>query len=336
MAILIQCPDCREKYKFENIYGGKGLACKCGKKLEIPRAAKDGSDIKQCLFCRNVSSADVVICIECGHNFNSGIKLKTSFGDEPEPVEEKPGIIPTLIPKLIPKLIPIAKFIVAPIVILLFAYLTYSAFTGKSYGISKSSPLGTFQKIESDLNGSKIVKSTDIRPIPKEFGIEGKIYTFVDETLKKESKGFMVESISCAVDSQNRVVGLTAIFFPPGEGIPTLGSKIYLRMLVYWQREMGFSKNPQFTSKRMGEGKASYNVDTAVEKNGLVQAKWIKEPGPTALQGSSDTMTFALNEYKIDSLTPASEMNSFGTLPGLPGGIKIDAGNGKADKDVEE
>jgi hypothetical protein len=75
-----------------------------------------------------------------------------------------------------------------------------------------------------------------------------------------------------------------------------------------------------------------------VEKNGLVQAKWIKEPGPSALQGSSDTMTFALNEYKIDSLTPASEMerNFFGTLPGLSGGIKIDAGNGKANKDVEE
>ena len=149
----------------------------------------------------------------------------------------------------------------------------------------------------------------------------------------------MVESISCAVDSQNRVVGITATFFPPGEGVPTLGSKVYLMMLIYWQKEMGFGKNPQFTSKRMGDGKFSYNVDTAVEKNELVQAKWIKEPGPTALQGSSDTMIFALNEYKIDSLNPVSEMDrkSFGNISGLPGlEVKTDAGKEKTDKDVEE
>ncbi len=327
MAILIQCPDCREKYKFENVHGGKGLACKCGKKLEIPQAAEDGTDIKQCPFCNNIGTADRVICIGCGYNFNTGTKLKTSRDEET--AEEKPNIIYTLLP--------IIKFVAIPIIVLISAYLIYSSFTGKNYGISKKSPLGTFQKFERDLTDSQIIKSPDIKPIPKEFGIEGKIYTFVDETLKKASKGFMVESISCAVDSQNRVVGLSANFFPPGEGIPTLGSKVYLRMIAYWQREMEFQKNPKFESKRIGEGKFSYNVDTAVENNQIVQAKWIKEPGPTALQGSADTMIFALNEYKIDCLNPETERKSLGNISGLSGlGIKIEAGNGKADKDVED
>ena len=333
MAIFIQCPECREKYRFENIHGGKSLACKCGKIFEIPAASGDGTDIKQCPFCKTIEAADRVICIECGYNFKTGSKLKTLREDEhiDEHVPVKPGIIP----KLIPKIIPIAKFVVAPLVILILAYLIYGAFTGKNYGISKSSPLGTLQKIESELTGSQIVKSPDTKPIPKEFGVEGKIYTFTDEALKKASKGFLAESISCAVDSQNRVVGISATFFPPGEGVPTLGSKVYLRMRAYWQKEMEFGKNPQFVSKRIGEGRYSYNVDTAVEKNALVQAKWMKEPAPTALQGSSDTMMFALNEYKIDCLNTASVMDgkSFGTFPGLPGGIKIDASNGKTDEE---
>ena len=332
MAILIQCPDCREKYKLENSHSGKGLACKCGKKLVIPKASENGADIKQCPFCSSVGAADRVICVECGYNFNTGAKLKMSGGEE-QATEEKTSIIA--------KIIPIIKCAVLPLIILIIAYFIYSSFTGKNYGISKSSPLGTFQKFESELTGSQIVKSAETKPIPKEFGVEGKIYTFVDEALKKASKGFTVESISCAVDSQNRLVGISATFYPPGEGVPTFGSKIYLRMRTYWHKEMEFSKDPQFASKRMGEGKFSYNVDTAVEKNGFVQAKWIKEPGPTALQGSSDTMIFALNEYKIDSLIPASntDWKSLGKVPGLSGipgfGAKIDAGKAKADKDEE-
>ena len=327
MAILIQCPDCREKYTFEDAHGGKSLACKCGRKLEIPPAAADGSDVKQCPFCGNMGAADRVICVGCGYNFNTGKKLKTSGGEEA--VEETPSIIS--------KLIPIIKLVVVPILILAFAYFIYSSFTGKNYGISKSSPLGTFQKIEKELTGSQILKSPDTRPIPKGFGVEGKIYTFVDENLKKASKGFTVESISCAVDSQNRVVGVAATFFPPGEGIPTLGTRVYLRMLAYWQKEMEFGKNPKFASKRLGEGKFSYEVETAVEKNETVQSKWIKEPGPTALQGSSDTMIFALNEYNIDCLNPEAERSSFMKIPGLSGlGIKTGAGKVKADKDDEE
>lgn len=328
MPILIQCPDCRGKYKFENVHGGKSLACKCGRKLEIPPAPEDGSDIKQCPFCGNVGVADMVICVGCGYNFNTGVKLKTSGGEEPG--DENPGIVS--------RLVPVIRVVVVPIVILISAYFIYSSFTGKNYGISKSSPLGTFQKIESELVGSQIVKSPDTRPIPKEFGVEGKIYTFVDEALKRASKGFTVETVSCAVDSQNRVVGITATFFPPGEGIPTLGTRVYLRMLAYWQREMEFGKNPQFTSKRIGEGRFSYNVETAAEKNQLVQAKWIKEPGPTALQGSSDTMIFALNEYRIDCLNLETEgRSSFGKLPGLSGlGIKTGDGGEKTDKDFEE
>lgn len=340
MAILIQCPDCKEKYKFDNVHGGKMLACKCGKKLEIPAATENTADIKKCPHCGKVGASDRVICVECGYNFSTGAKLKTSSSEER--VEGKPSIIPNLISKLVP----VIKFAVIPAVVLILAYLIYSSFTGKNYGISKSAPLGTFQKFEGELTRSQIVKSTDTKPIPKEFGVEGKIYTFVDEALKKASKGFMTESISLAVDSQDRIVGITATFFPPGEGVPTLGSKIYLRMRTYWNKEIEFTKNPQFTSKRLGEGKFSYNVDSAVEKNGIVQGKWIKEPGPTALQGSTDTMLLSLNEYKIDSLNPALEMrNSFGKQSGLSGlsglsalpgvGVKIDASKEKTEKDEE-
>jgi hypothetical protein len=331
MAILIQCPDCREKYKFENVHGGKALACKCGKKLDIPPAAKDGSDIKQCLFCGSVGASDRVICIECGHNFITGTKLKTLREEEPRMEEQVKGKT-----SIIPKLIPIIKFVVVPAVILVLGYFIYSSFTAKGYGISKKSPLGTFQKFESELTGSQIVKSADARPIPNEFGVEGKIYTFVDEALKRASKGFLTESISLAVDSQNRVVGIVGTFFPPGEGVPTVGSKIYLRMRTYWNKEMEFGKNPQFISKRMGEGKFSYNVEAATEKNDFVQAKWIKEPAPTALQGSTDTMMFALNEYKVDSLKHAPDSESFGGSAGLSGlGIKMEAGKGNADKGEE-
>ena len=76
MAILIQCPDCREKYKFDNVHGGKALACKCGKKLEIPQAAQDGADIKQCPHCGKAGAPDRVICVECGYNFNTGANGK--------------------------------------------------------------------------------------------------------------------------------------------------------------------------------------------------------------------------------------------------------------------
>lgn len=341
MAILIQCPDCREKYKFDNVHGGKALACKCGKKLEIPYADKGGSDIKQCPHCGKVGASDRVICIECGYNFNTGTKLKTAT-DEPHVVEEQAKGKADMLQKLIPKIVPIIKFVIVPLVVLLAGYLIYSSFTGKNYGISKNSPLGTFQKFESELAASQIVKSPDTKPIPKEFGVEGKIYTYVDEALKKASKGFMTESISLAVDSQNRLVGISATFYPPGEGVPTMGSKIYLRMRTYWHKEMEFDKDPKFASKRMGEGKFSYNVDTAVEKNEFVQAKWTKEPGPTALQGSSDTMMFALSGYKIDNLNPASEFEgrSYGKLPGLSGlpgvGTQTDAVKAKPDKDDED
>jgi hypothetical protein len=274
-----------------------------------------------------VGVTERVICVECGYNFNTGTKLKTSV--EQEQVEEKPSILP--------KLIPVIKLVVVPAVVLLLAYLIYGAFTGKGYGISKTQPLGTFQEFEKELTRSQMIKSADVKAIPKEFGIEGKIFTYVDEELKKASKGFLVESISYAVDSQNRIVGISSTFFPPGEGVPTLGSKVYLRMRTYWSKEMEFGNNPQFVSKRLGEGKFSYNVDTAVEKNELVQAKWMKEPGLTALQGSSDTMILALNGYNIDCLNPETERRSFGKLPGLSAlGIKTGSGKEKADKDDEE
>ncbi|MFA6294514.1 MAG: hypothetical protein WC637_22170, partial [Victivallales bacterium] len=165
MAIFIQCPECREKYKFENVHGGKSLACKCGKKIEIPAAAKDGSDISQCLFCKSVGPSDRIICIECGHNFKTGVKLKTLRDDDEHAVKHE-EVKASPVQKLIPKIIPIAKFVVAPLVLLLLAYMIYGAFTGKNYGISKNAPLGTLQKIEGELTGSQIVKSPDVKPIP--------------------------------------------------------------------------------------------------------------------------------------------------------------------------
>ncbi|HCE44818.1 MAG TPA: hypothetical protein DET40_14860 [Lentisphaeria bacterium] len=302
MAIFIQCPDCREKYKFENVHGGKNLACKCGRKLEIPPAAEDGSDIKECPFCNALGAPDAVICVGCGYNFNTGKKIKAPAEDEPE---EEQG------PSTMQKLIPIIKFVVAPLVILIVGFLIYSSVTGKSYGISKTAPLGVFDRIDREFIEIKLVKDAETKPIPKDFGVEGKIYTYVDEILKKRTKGFTIESISVAVDAQNRVVGFYSTFYPPGEGIPTTGSKVYLRMLGFWKDEMELPKSPDFKTQRVGgDGRLGYNMDVANVENNVVKAQWSKEPGPTALQASTDMIIVSLKEFKVEKLAMSPEQEA--------------------------
>ncbi|HBC85475.1 MAG TPA: hypothetical protein DCZ94_00830 [Lentisphaeria bacterium] len=306
MAIFIQCPECREKYKFENVHGGKSLACKCGKKLEIPQAPADGTDIKECPFCKATVGPDAVICVGCGYNFNTGKKIKAP-AEEESTEEQGPGMAQ--------KIIPIIKFVVVPLIIIVVGFLIYRSITGKSYGISKDAPLGIFDVIDKEFIEIKLAKSAETKPIPKGFGVEGKIYTYVDEILKKHSKGMVVEEISVAVDNQNRVVGFYANFYPPGEGIPTTGSKVYLRMLGLWKDEMALPRSPDFKTRRVGgEGRLGYNMDVATAQNESVSAQWTKEPGPTPLQASSDMMNFALKEYKVENLAMSPEAESMNNL----------------------
>ncbi len=302
MAISIQCPECREKYQIENEHGGKALECKCGKNLDIPQAPADGGDIKECPFCKATTGLDAVICVGCGYNFSTGVKMKASAEAEEESAGEQG-------PSLAVKILPIVKFVVVPLVLIVVAFLIYRSLTGKHYGISKAAPLGVFDIIDKELTQKKLVKSADTKPIPKGFGVEGKIYTYGDEALKKASKGALDESISVAVDGQNRVVGFFGTFFPPGEAVPVAGSKVYLNMLLYWQDEMELPKKPNFENKQLGEGRASYSVNTATAQNEKVSAQWVKEPGPTALQASSDTMCFALKEYKVENLARSPEID---------------------------
>ncbi len=306
MAIFIQCPECKEKYKFENAHGGKSLACKCGRKLDIPQAPANEGDIKECPFCKGLGGVDAVICVGCGYNFNTGRKMKTE-ADEENTEEQGPSILQ--------KIIPIIKFVVIPLVILVVGFLIYRSMTGKSYGISADAPLGVFEKIDKEFIEIKLAKSAETRPIPKGFGVEGKIYTYEDEILKKHSKGMIIETISIAVDNNNKVVGFYANFYPPGEGIPTTGTKVYLRMLGMWKDEMELPRTPDFKTKRVGgEGRLGYNMDVASAENQNISAQWTKEPGPTALQASSDIMSFALKQYKVDALARSPEAEAMERL----------------------
>ncbi|MFZ2658554.1 MAG: hypothetical protein WAX69_26715, partial [Victivallales bacterium] len=317
-------PDCREKYKFENAHGGKELACKCGKKLAIPPAAADGGDIKECPFCKALATPDAIICVGCGYNFNTGKKIKAPADDESS---EDQG------PSTMQKIVPIIKLVVFPIAILVIGFLIYSSMTGKSYGISKTAPLGVFEKIDREFTEIKLVKEAEPKPIPKDFGVEGKIYTYVDEILKKRTKGFSIESISVAVDNQNRVVGFYSTFYPPGEGIPTTGSKVYLRMLGFWKSEMELPKSPEFKTKRIGgDGRFGYDMEVSTVQNNDVKAQWTKEPGPTALQASTDMMSFALKEYKVESLALSPEAEAMESFNKKLGKDKKDDGDGVKDK----
>ena len=301
MSIMIQCLGCKEKYTLGNEHGGKSLSCKCGQKLSIPGPAEDGSDIKECPSCKNVGAPERVLCVECGYNFQTGRKVSAPSAVEEEPVDD--GTSP------MEKIMAIVKFVVVPAVILVVVAVIYFSMTGKNYGISGSAPLGKLAKYESELTGVGLVKEADGKPIPKGFGVEGKIITFTDEKLKKSSRFGPTETISFLVDAQGKVVGITAIFFAPGVGVPTPGSKICMRIKGLWINDMGFPK-AEFTTTEIKVGGYSIYEDIATADNGKVCAKWTREANSGALAMTSDRVFFALKDYKLESLEE-SDLESF-------------------------
>ncbi len=47
MSILLQCPGCGKRYRFDDRVAGKKARCPCGRTIEVPGPASDTSPTSQ-------------------------------------------------------------------------------------------------------------------------------------------------------------------------------------------------------------------------------------------------------------------------------------------------
>jgi hypothetical protein len=84
MAIPVEC-DCGKRFKVADDQAGRKARCPvCQEVVHVPgkAAREDGYGIeaaRKCPSCKREWPEDAVVCIECGYNFETGKRMKTTY-----------------------------------------------------------------------------------------------------------------------------------------------------------------------------------------------------------------------------------------------------------------
>ena len=85
MPIEITCPNCSRKLRLRDDKAGRQIKCPgCGKALPVPAAdadeeAYDLAEAVTCPSCRRGLARGAVVCVECGYDFRTRRKLRTTY-----------------------------------------------------------------------------------------------------------------------------------------------------------------------------------------------------------------------------------------------------------------
>jgi len=306
MAVTIQCPECQEQYELEESMEGKALACKCELKFLVPDMSNPDSVEKICPGCEHSCEGSSILCTDCGYNFKTKKKVGASAVDLDEEDELD----------FFHKYFPIIKLAVIVVVLLVVGIIVYVSMTSKYYGISGSSPLGTFKEIEEHLlTNMRLQKSDMVGDTSEQFGVKAKIYRYKDKKLSEKTRGMLDEYAYIVVDSDGKICGVGGKFHTTSDAIPGTGSSKIRRFLRHFWNELELPK-PEYKSITHGKGMFEWTEEVAEVNNESAKAKWSKTDSPTAaLYSSTDNLAIALKEYSPDKLLNSSPLD-FGSGSG--------------------
>jgi uncharacterized protein YuzE len=134
----------------------------------------------------------------------------------------------------------------------------------------------------------RLTKQEKPRALPEAFGAKATVYCFDDKILEKKSRGAFCESVYVALDEDGKVCGVCGTFMTADDSVPTAGSKIMRFLRSYWE-EVGLPK-PEFKFETKGEGRFTYNQETAQAEKDGIKSEWIKTESGIPLMKSSDNV----------------------------------------------
>lgn len=285
--ITLNCPDCGQTYEVDDNMAGKKAACQCGAILFVPKTVAPPGQ-KTCPGCNSVSGEESVICVECGHNFQTGGKIR-SAESRVEKEEDNEKII--LLRRMIK---PCIMLVIAVIV----GVIAYRMFFVKYYGISSGAPIGTLAKIEEHLNKYGYVKQDEKKPyIPEYFGDGAAIMKWKDVKLEKRSKGMYSEVIFVVLGPDKKVLGIGANFKGTVGSIPgDTGSGTGRFMSSFW-KEAGLPFPPEYKSVKVGKGAWASTYKIAKANAGELRGEWVDYPSSVTVLPSSNTMLITYSRF---------------------------------------
>ena len=291
--ITLNCPDCGKEYSLSDEMAGKKASCECGAILFVPKTITAPEGMKTCPNCNKISEEKSILCTSCGYNFNTGGRVKSATTSVE--ADENPKLL------LIIKMIKPAIFAIISLIIL---YIVYSTFFAKNYGVSSSSPLGTFQSIEKHLLKYGYEQEPDNSDkLPKVFEKGCKKIEWKDVKLAKLSQGMYVEKVFVIVSPEKEVLAIGAKFKGGVKSIPGDTGSMSGRFLSSFWKEVGFLSPPEYKEVVKGEGRWSYTFNKANETVNEISGEWIEYPEEITILPSSHTIIMSYTRFKDLSYT---------------------------------
>ena len=299
MAITFDCPECGKSFDLEDSMAGRKAACECGAVLFVPEAPDAPEGQTRCPSCGELADENAVLCIGCGHNYQTGGRVRSAESRIPDEEED---------PKLI-----LAKRLAKPIIFIIIAsfvaFVVYKSFYAKSYGVSSSTPIGTKEGISTHLGKAKYVQLKDDKAkVPKGFPEGATIIAYKDKILADQSKNMFNEKIRVIFSKDGKALCVAANFRGGVKTIPgDTGSKTG-RFMVYLWKQAGGPTPPEYKQVTVkGEYySTTHNAARFAEKG--AKGEWIENPSDISIIPSQNTMILYFDEYgdfSYDDLVPA-------------------------------
>ncbi len=300
MAIIVTCSSCRKDFEFQDDQGGKTLACTCGKMIFIPSMPENVPEgCVACPRCQKICEKENIICVNCGHNFKSGL----SFRQEEEKRRKWEQATKLTFWDRFGKLIKAGIFVLA---LGTLALAVYYSVTKKAYGISPEHPLGRLALIEERFERMGLIRG-DEKELDESFGRKAVQILYKRKQDGREEFSFG-GSIFTVTDEKGKLCALGGDYSLGPVGGSKEGSFLY----GYWI-EQGGAKEPEFEEKSVGQGRLGYLLHTAGIETDSFRGRWEKIPTAGGLAGSSNSMLFILKDCSEDALrdTTALEIEEY-------------------------
>jgi DNA-directed RNA polymerase subunit RPC12/RpoP len=288
MSITVTCTSCGKNYEMDDSQAGKKLACTCGQillvqsksSLAITPAGSGGTvsppvpPIPPGLEPPNAVQGDVVNESPVKPALQIGIKKDTTQAhvnaieeNFPAPKSERKSTIANLLPLI--------NVIVVLLVLGSLCTVVYYFVTKKNYGISSSSPMGTFAELNKHLMKMKLTRNKKAKPTSKAFGKKGKVVIYRDERLREKSRNILFESVFLVIDSDRNVLAVGGTFHTSAVALPGTTANRVGRFLNHYWKEIG-CKDPNFKITEKGEFGDAVRMKCAYGNN-KVKVKWTKD-----------------------------------------------------------
>lgn len=252
--IQFECPSCRKPFRVAPEHAGKTARCRCGAAVQIPAAepvpvlAFAGAALESpCPSCQAPMASGDVLCVRCGFNRVTGVKVALQAeGDDPtEEVIPRRTIRHAKDPDRWLK-----RGMVAGILFLAACgglYLGIRLLTSK-YGVSDEAPLGRLDKMDAHLASVGFRKVESIEAPGPKGALRAEVYEDPDTTM-----GDIHERVLLFVDGGGKVVAVGGLLAPNLDGMtPASFSRSNIFFKNFWEELAG--AKPRFFSKYAAGG----------------------------------------------------------------------------------